>query len=58
MESEYFSRFFKIVLHGEPGSGKTAFLANINKQSFVQKYKPTIGIDIVQKNLFDDASGH
>ncbi|CAD8061373.1 unnamed protein product [Paramecium primaurelia] len=41
----------KFLLVGEPSVGKSAFLIKYAKDQFIEQYIPTIGVDLMEKNL-------
>ena len=46
--------YYKLVLLGENGVGKTQLLHRMNDENFDRKYSPTFGLDFLIKSIFGD----
>ena len=46
MSNQNYTRQFKIVLLGDAGCGKTAFVNRISKGDYSKTYSPTLGVEV------------
>ena len=50
-EEEAVERQFKVVLLGDPQSGKSSISARYATESFTKQYKPTVGVEFYLKRI-------
>jgi len=50
-ETETFDYRFKVIVCGDPGSGKTSTVLRFTDKAFRKTYIPTIGVNISEKNI-------
>ncbi len=50
-DGERFDYRFKVVVCGDPGSGKTSTVLRFTDNAFKRTYMPTIGVNISEKNI-------
>jgi small GTP-binding protein len=54
MSDEVKEFVFKIVILGDAAVGKTSLINQYIEQSFEEDYKPTLGANIIRKDVFID----